>query len=40
MNGDTLLFNVWLFALAVVLYVYIKTGSGTKWNNCAAILMP
>ena len=38
MDGHMVLFCVWILALIVVLCIYIRTGSSTKWNNCAAVL--
>ncbi len=40
MNGTMILSCAWLFALALALYLYVRTGSNTKWNNCAVILAP
>ncbi len=40
MDGYTVLFCAWLFILTAFLFLYIKTGSATKWNNCAVILAP
>ncbi|MBQ3893341.1 MAG: hypothetical protein II737_08120 [Mailhella sp.] len=40
MNATMIFSCAWLLALAAVLFLYVKTGSNTKWNNCAAILAP
>ena len=40
MNATMIFSCAWLFALAAVLFLYVRTGSSAKWNNFAVILAP